>query len=78
MDMMTQVQIRDDFTKCIYSWKRYESNYSPSSNVGGRGGTCDVMVKVMDYRIVISEFERHFHTYTLEKAMKTLIFPAMG
>ena len=42
------------------------------------------MVKEMDCRIVISEFELysryyvHFRTNTLEKGMNALILPAMG
>ena len=45
---------------------------------------CDVMVKAMDYGIIVSEFVFqsryyvHFRANTLEKGMKTLILPAMG
>ena len=42
------------------------------------------MVKAMDYRIVVSEFELqlryyvHFRANTLGKGMNLLILPAMG
>ena len=44
----------------------------------------DVMVKALDYRIVVSEFELqlcyyvHFRTNTLGKGMNSLILPVMG
>ena len=45
---------------------------------------CGVIVKAMDYGIVVSEFELQSHYYvrfrtnTLGKRMNTFIFPAMG
>ncbi len=53
---------------------------SSVQGVGPRG----VMVKAMDYGIVVSEFELqscyyvHFRTNTLGKGMNPLILPAMG
>ena len=49
-----------------------------------RGCPCGVMVKVMDCRIVVSEFEFQSHYYvhfgmnTLGKGMNPLVLPAMG
>ena len=48
------------------------------------GCPCDVMVKAMDCRIVVSEFVLqlryyvHFRANTLRKGMDPLILPAMG
>ncbi len=48
------------------------------------GGSCGVMVKAMDCRIVVSEFVLQSHYYvhfwanTLGKGMNPLILPAMG
>ena len=50
----------------------------------GGGCLCGVMVKVMSYEIVVSNFELqsryyiHFQTNTLRKDMSPLILPAMG
>ena len=50
----------------------------------GAGGPHGVMVKAMDYGIIVSEFVLqsryyvHFQANTLGKGMKTLILPAMG
>ena len=55
---------------------------SPARN--GQGFPSGVMVKVMDYGIVVSEFELqsryyiHFWPNTLGKGMNPLILPAMG
>ena len=48
------------------------------------GGPRSVMVKAMDYKIVVSEFELQLHYYihfqanTFGKGMNPLILPAMG
>ena len=53
-------------------------------NEGPRGCPCGVMVKVMIFGIVVSEFELqsryyvHFRTNTLGNGMNPLILPAMG
>ena len=47
-------------------------------------GPYGVMAKVLDYGIIVSEFELqscdyiHFRTNTLGKGMNPLIFPTMG
>ena len=49
-----------------------------------RGCPCGVIVKAMDCRIVVSEFElqshycAHFRSNTFEKGMNSLILPPMG
>ena len=56
-------------------------NTAPKITAGGPRG---VMVKAMDYGIVVSEFVFqsryyvHFRTNTLRKGMNPLILPAMG
>ena len=60
---------------------RWDSNVRPKQTEGCPRG---IMVKVMDCRIVVSEFELHprnyvhFRTNTLGKGMNPLILPAMG
>ena len=62
----------------------YSTNYKSSSARLNRGCLRGVMVKAMDYGIVVSEFELqscyyvHFWTNTLGKSMNPFILPAMG
>ena len=59
--------------------------YLPNSSILARErGPRGVMVKTLDCRIVVSEFELqsryydHFRTNTLAEGMNRLILPAMG
>ena len=57
---------------------------SKSPQVSWGGFPCGVMVKVMDYEIVVSKFvlQSHYYVYfranTLGKGMNPFILPAMG
>ena len=61
-------------------WLIFQTNFFSPAWRCSRG----VMVKAMDFGIVISEFELksryyiHIQTYTIAKGMNPLILPAMG
>ena len=65
-------------------WREHNNIIIILNADSGGGGPGGVMVKAMDYRIAVREFELqlryyvHFRTNTLGKDMNPLILPNMG